>query len=241
LAITNGYRNAIKLNSDSSRAMLLRDNLGNNYNLAPPTQNPEVEIKPGETLKGTFRFLGRIAPNAQSLTLVTNDGYQNYTNTSRPYIAIANIPVAGKEEGEGNLSQPVSNTTSLPTNQTLDLQTNHANGSVLRLKEIYFQEDNIVADIAITNGYKDEIRLNNNRDMLLRDNLGNIYNLATLLQNPEVKVSPGQTLSGKFVFLGRISPQANSLTLVTNDKYGSDRDYTNDPKMIINNIAINRP
>jgi hypothetical protein len=46
-----------------------------------------------------------------------------------------------------------TNQVDLPANQTLDLQANHANGSVIRLKEISFQEDNIVADLAITNGH----------------------------------------------------------------------------------------
>ena len=238
LAITNGYRNAIKLNSNSNRAMLLRDNLGNTYNLAPPVQNPEVKINSGETLKGTFRFLGRIAPDAQLLTLITNDGYQNNTNTNYPYMAIANIPLSDLEEGQDNFNQPANNRANLPASQTVDLQANHANGSVMRLKSISFQEDNIVADLAITNGYKDEIRLNNNRDMQLRDNLGNIYNLATLPQNPEVKISPGQTLTGKFVFLGRISPQANSLALATNDKYGLDADYATRPKIVIAAIPV---
>ena len=238
LAITNGYRNAIKLNSSSNRAMLLRDNLGNTYNLAPPVQNPDVKINPGETLKGTFRFLGSIAPNAQLLTLVTNDGYQNNTNTSRPYLAIADIPVTDREQEQNNPNQLVDNGVNLPANQTLDLQVNHANGSVMRLNTISFQEDNMVVDLAITNGYKDSIRLNNHRDFLLRDNLGNIYNLATIPQNPEVKILPGQTLTGKFVFLGRISPQANSLTLATNDKYGLDADYATRPKMVISAIPV---
>ena len=237
LAITNGYRNAITLNN-YNRDMLLRDDLGNIYNLTPPPQNPEVIVKPEETLKGTFRFLGRIAPKARSLTLVTNDGNQNYTNTNKPYLAIANIPVTDTKEGQNNLNQLANNRVDLPANQTLDLQANHANGSVIRLKKISFQDDSTIADLAITNGYKNEIRLNNNRDMLLRDNLGNIYNLATVPQNPEVKIPPGQTLTGKFVFLGRISPQANSLTLATNDKYGLNADYATRPKMLISAITV---
>ncbi|MGK7949891.1 MAG: hypothetical protein AB4368_14180 [Xenococcaceae cyanobacterium] len=150
LTITNGYRDAITLNRNNFRQMRLRDNLGNNYNLAPPPQNPDIEIKAGQILEGKFRFLGRIDPNAQSLTLVTNEGSQNYVNNLTPYMAIANIPVASTEEEEDNFIQPVNNnTTTLPTSQTLDLQANHANGSVLRLKRISFEEDNIVADLSL--------------------------------------------------------------------------------------------
>lgn len=237
LTVTNGYRDEIQLNS-SSNEMILRDDLGNTYYLAPPPQNPEIEIKSGETLKGNFRFLGRISPSAQTLTLVTNDGNQNYTSTSYPYITIASIPVNDAGEQINTAQNESSAPTTLPASQTVNLQTNHANGSVMQLRQISFGEDNIVLELAVTNGSDDEIRLNANRDMLLRDNLGNIYNLAPPSQNPEVKIAPGNTLRGNFVFLGRISPEATSLNLITNDKYGQTEDYARNPKMSVSNIAI---
>ncbi|VEP15876.1 conserved exported hypothetical protein [Hyella patelloides LEGE 07179] len=231
LSIVNGYRNAVTLNSHSSRAMVLRDNLGNTYKLAPPPQNPQLSIEAEEALQGKFRFLGRIAPNAKTLTLVVNEGNESRTNTTQPYMAIANISLTDTE---------AENIATLPTNQTLDLQVNHAHGSVIRLKEISFQNDSIITNLGIVNGHRSAIRLNVSRDLRLRDNLGNIYNLATLPQNPEVKISPGETLNGQFVFLGRISPQARYLTLVTNDKYGSEQTTSTQPKIAIANIPVTR-
>ncbi|MGK7949890.1 MAG: hypothetical protein AB4368_14175 [Xenococcaceae cyanobacterium] len=247
LAITNGYKNEIRLNSNND--MRLRDNLGNIYNLATLPQNPEVKVSPGQTLTGQFVFLGRISPQASSLTLVTNDkryGSEELYST-RPKIAIANIPIETNPTSEANnptdTNEPVTAnpTNSLTASQTVDKQVNHANGSVLRLKEITFRDDSIVADLSVTNGYKYEIALNRSRGFLLRDNIGSVYYLATIPQNPQVKISPGQTLTGKFVFLGRISPQASFLTLVTNDKLGNDGEFTNNPKMIVDNIEIDRP
>ncbi|MDJ0594976.1 MAG: hypothetical protein QNJ72_34200 [Pleurocapsa sp. MO_226.B13] len=249
LAITNGYKNEIRLNNH--RDMRLRDNLGNIYNLATLPQNPEVKIPPGQTLTGKFVFLGRISPQADSLTLATNDKYGlDADYATRPKMVISPIPVesnpasepiAVRSESSETIESPeiaTNSTNSLPPSQTIEQQINHPNGSVLQLKTISFRDDSIVADLSVTNGYKNEIVLNQSRDFLLRDNLGNVYHLATLPQNPEVKIPPGQTLTGKFVFLGRISPQANSLTLVTNDKYGSDRDYARGPKMVIHNISL---
>ncbi len=153
-----------------------------------------------------------------------------------------------KEETAKKLD-PIENTNSRKVdllneenkNKIINKQVNHVNGSALQLKMISFADHSIIIDLAITNGHENPIYLNNSKDMLLRDNLGNVYNLATIPQNPRVRISAGQILTGKFVFLGRISPQANSLTLITNDKYGSDTERTNKPRMMINidDISVN--
>ena len=128
----------------------------------------------------------------------------------------------------------------LPADQDLNLQANHANGSVLRATKVTFSEDSISLNLAITNGHDNDIVLNDHDDMILRDNLGNRYNLAPPPQNPTVRVPEGSTLDGKFVFLGRINPAAVTLTLSTNDKFGGDRDFSNSPKMKITDIPVRR-
>lgn len=128
----------------------------------------------------------------------------------------------------------------LPADQDLNLQANHANGSVLRATKVTFSEDSISLNLAITNGHDNDIVLSDRADMILRDNLGNRYNLAPPPQNPTVRVPEGSTLDGKFVFLGRINPAAVTLTLTTNDKFGGDRDFSNSPKMKITDIPVRR-
>lgn len=126
-----------------------------------------------------------------------------------------------------------------PVSQDVDLQANHPNGTVLRLSNITFSQDSIAVSLSVTNGHKDEIRLNDHA-MLLRDNLGNRYNLSPPPQNPDVRVPSGNTLDGKFIFLGRLNPAATSLTLTTNDRYGGNSDYTNQPKITINEILVRK-
>lgn len=117
----------------------------------------------------------------------------------------------------------------------LNLQTNHATGSVLRVTSVRFEGDHIAVDLAFTNGtdHEQELNENNRNDFVLRDDIGNVYHLSAPPNNGDVSVPAGQSLEGEFVFLGRINPQATALTLVTNESYGSDTDYARDPKMTI--------
>lgn len=116
----------------------------------------------------------------------------------------------------------------------LDLQANHASGSVLRVTGTRFEPDHIAVDLAFTNGTDHEQRLNDiGDDMVLRDDLGNRYNVSAPPNNGDVTVQEGQNISGEFVFLGRLHPDATQVTLVTNEGHGSDREGAYDPQMSI--------
>ena len=261
LAITNGHDNAIQLNRNNSE-MILVDNLGNQYRLAAPPQNPKIEIAQGQTLSGTFVFLGRLAPTATSLSLVTNHQYggdQDFTND--PKITIANLPTQASAAGTGS-SEPSAaptaplETTASPTTtpaanssgqtsteakrQSLDLQASHPNGVVLQVKGIEFTDDSIALDVVVVNGHDKAINLHQ-AGMILRDNLGNQYNLSAPPQNPKVEVATRSRLQGKLIFLGRIAPTAISLTLISNERYGSaDNQFTETPKFTISDIPVQR-
>ncbi|HEX8385590.1 MAG TPA: hypothetical protein VF576_05380 [Rubricoccaceae bacterium] len=117
----------------------------------------------------------------------------------------------------------------------LNLQTNHATGSVLRVTGVRFANDHIAVDIEFTNGSDHEQELNqySNDDFVVRDDLGNVYNISPPANNGDVAVPAGQSINGEFVFLGRIHPDATRLTLVTNERLGDDADTSRDPKMTI--------
>jgi hypothetical protein len=127
---------------------------------------------------------------------------------------------------------------SLPPSQSLNLQVNHANGTVARLTGISFAEDSTILNLAVTNGHKDSIKLNNGQDMVLLDNLGNQYNLVAPPDNLQIEIQPGTTLRGEFVFSGRMAPSATSFSLVTNNVSGSAQSYTNLPKMKVADIPV---
>ncbi|WP_164928866.1 hypothetical protein [Gloeobacter violaceus] len=120
----------------------------------------------------------------------------------------------------------------------VNLQTNHPNGSVMRLSKVTYNEDNIALEMTVTNGHNEQIQLNFRDDMLVKDDLGNRYNPAPPPSNPKVTVNPGATIKGQFVFIGRIAPGARNITLTTNSVLGSDWKRSDRPKMIISGIPV---
>ena len=126
----------------------------------------------------------------------------------------------------------VNKSSSLPSSQTLNLQVNHPNGSVLQVKGIDFAGDRITLKFTVTNSLKQSIKLNHS-EMVLHDNLGNSYSLLPLPQNPELEILSGETIKGSLIFLGRIAPTATSLTLTTNSQAGSVQENATNPKLVV--------
>ena len=67
MAITNGSKEVVMLNGKDG--MYLYDNYNQRYNLLPPSNNTQIMIKPGTTLKGQFVFVGWLAAGATQLSL----------------------------------------------------------------------------------------------------------------------------------------------------------------------------
>ena len=67
MAITNGSKEVVMLNGKDG--MYLYDNYNQRYNLLPPSNNTQIMIKPGTTLKGQFVFVGWLQPKANNLRL----------------------------------------------------------------------------------------------------------------------------------------------------------------------------
>lgn len=131
----------------------------------------------------------------------------------------------------------VDKSLSLPSSQTLNLQSNHPSGTVLRVRGIDFAGDRITLDIAVTNALQEPIKLNQS-EMVLRDNQGNSYSLLPLPQNPELEILSSETIKGSLIFLGQIAASATSLTLITNSQTDSVSKNTN-PKIVVD-IPINK-
>ena len=114
----------------------------------------------------------------------------------------------------------------------LNSKTEHPNSTVGRLTNIYFTEKNTIIDIAVTNGSQYAIHLNlNGKGTVLLDDLGDKYNLEPPSDNPNLKIESGTTFKGELVFQGGISSQASHLTLITNNKIGTDQRFSRRPKM----------
>ena len=161
----------------------------------------------------------------------------NSGNPPAPTPAGQNSPSTSQTANAAPSELPKAN---LPKSKDLDLQTNHANGSVLRVTAVNFVDDSISLDFSITNGYTQPIKLAQGR-MQLRDDAGNVYNLSPPAQNPDIEVAANNNLKGKLTFLGRVAPNAKSLTLTTNYQYSSNSGaYDTTPYMVISNIPVER-
>ncbi|MCT7959525.1 hypothetical protein NG791_02460 [Laspinema sp. D1] len=99
--------------------------------------------------------------------------------------------------------------------ESYDLQVN-ASELVMRLTEITLAEDSTIATVSITNGRREVININTKKEnIILYDDEGNTYRLAIPPDNPLIQIQPGTTLNGKFVFIGRLSPEAAYIGLKT--------------------------
>lgn len=131
--------------------------------------------------------------------------------------------------------------TSLPPTQSYDLQVNDPQ-VVARLTEIGFTDDSIVVTMAFTNVSQEAIQLNSKDDLILTDDTNkSTYRLATPSDNPKIQIQPGTTLKGKFVFVGRVSPQATNLSIATNSSlYSWSTNIKNFPRISFSNLLIQR-
>ncbi|OWY67130.1 hypothetical protein B7486_33285 [cyanobacterium TDX16] len=212
------------------------------------SDRPHAESAVGRSNNGILVFLLGVVSTLLLVVLVGGGLYiftqQRSTQSATNLIPSNNepqpnaaLPPSQTETSTTAASPPAATTAidpSLPAPQTLSLQVNHANGTTARLTGITFADDHITADLSVTNGHRNAIRLNNSRDMVVADNLGNQYNLAEPPNNEDIRVDPNTTLKGKFVFNGRIAPNATTLTLTTNNRFGGNENFSNNPKMTFN-------
>lgn len=77
MAITNGSKEVVMLNGKDG--MYLYDNYNQRYNLLPPSNNTQIMIKPGTTLKGQFVFVGWLQPKANNLRIYSTINYSSYS------------------------------------------------------------------------------------------------------------------------------------------------------------------
>ncbi|AFY88011.1 hypothetical protein [Chroococcidiopsis thermalis] len=212
------------------------------------SDRPHAEPTVGRSNNGILVFLLGVVSTLLLVVLVGGGLYiftqQRSTQSATNLIPSNNEPQPNaappptQAETSTTAANPPAATTaidpSLPAPQTLSLQVNHANGTTARLAGITFSDDHITADLTVTNGHRNGIRLNNSHDMVIADNLGNQYNLVEPPNNEDIRIDPNTTLKGKFVFNGRIAPGATTLTLTTNNRFGGNENFSNNPKMTFN-------
>ncbi|MTV27531.1 hypothetical protein FTX61_19240 [Nitriliruptoraceae bacterium ZYF776] len=98
--VTNGQTTvAVRLTETGTPTMLV-DDLGNEYRIVAPPDDPFLDVETAEVLEGTLSFVGPLDPDATSLTLVLNPAQEEEDQTREraiPYLAVEGIDLVGGE------------------------------------------------------------------------------------------------------------------------------------------------
>lgn len=109
----------------------------------------------------------------------------------------------------------------LPITRALDLQANHENGAQVQLSAITLNQTKTTLEAVIVNGSEESIELNSfGKELVLVDSLSNIYRLVPPAHNEKLNIKARETIKASLSFSGRMHPEAESVTLVTNDQTG---------------------
>ncbi|KOR37195.1 hypothetical protein AM228_08300 [Planktothricoides sp. SR001] len=115
-----------------------------------------------------------------------------------------------------------------PTSPTIeyDAQLNQSL-IVMRVTGITLGEDSTAVNIAITNGQRQPIQIDLEKNVRLYDRKekgvfstsNNQYLLSLPQDISQIQIEPGTTMKGQLVFIGRLSPEANFIRLDIQIKY----------------------
>lgn len=122
-----------------------------------------------------------------------------------------------------------------PASQTLQMQVNHDNGTQLQLSHITFDDTKTTIELLVVNGSGETVMLNGyGKDVWLVDSRGNRYAMVPPVANKTLEVPDGKTMDAALNFAGRMHPQAEYVTLITNDRAGdATNPRTRRPKFVV--------
>lgn len=165
-------------------------------------------------------------------------------------LVLAGCTVGSGERAATAPATPATGTTFSQSLADAQLVDRHPNGAVLSVRGIAVRPNSVALDVSLINGYVEEIRLVDDalfrdRDTYLVDDFGNPYRYDHRGSNPDLRIAPGQELTGSVVFLGRVPAEATTFSLKTNvadaaaavDVTDRDRD-TDIPSFFVDGIPI---
>lgn len=124
---------------------------------------------------------------------------------------------------------------------SLAVSARHPTGLSVAISRVTFEPDRIDVQMRIVNPADKNLTLNKYAKMRLRDDLGNGYDLVAPERNKNFVVLAGRQLDTLLTFKGGFAEQATTLTLVTNDGPGGESNLTDEPKLRVGPIPIQRP
>lgn len=123
----------------------------------------------------------------------------------------------------------------------LNLAARHPTGLTVTIERVAFEPDRIGVQLRMVNPTDKNLTLNKYAKMRLRDDLDNGYDLAAPEHNKNLVILAGHQLDTLLTFKGGFAEQAHALTLVTNDGPGGESNLTDEPKLRVGPVPIQRP
>lgn len=122
---------------------------------------------------------------------------------------------------DGQAAAAAGTKLTIPSN----VQATAAVGVVVRVKEVVAAED--VTLVTVSASYSGETNFlelaYSDSGTYLQDENGQKYPLRSPEDNPNLRISRGDTMQGRLVFLGRVAPESKKVKLVFNEgRAGSD-------------------
>lgn len=122
---------------------------------------------------------------------------------------------------DGQAAAAAGKKLTIPSN----VQATAAVGVVVRVKEVVAAED--VTLVTVSASYSGETNFlelaYSDSGTYLQDENGQKYPLRSPEDNPNLRISRGDTMQGRLVFLGRVAPESKKVKLVFNEgRAGSD-------------------
>jgi hypothetical protein len=111
------------------------------------------------------------------------------------------------------------------------------NDVTLQVMALQANGEQIELDLIVYNDSEEPVALNATESgLILVDDLGNTYALATPEENPELQIEPSSDWQQRLVFQGDLPEEAQFLTLITN--FGPEPDLPQQPKLTLPGIPI---
>ncbi len=144
-------------------------------------------------------------------------------------LAAAAMPWTAALAADAPAGETAGTRLTIPSN----VQATAAVGVVLRVKDVVLAED--VTVVTVSASYSGEtsfleLAYTDSGTYLLDEN-GQKYPLRSPQDNPNLRISRGDTMQGRLVFLGRVAPESKRIRLVFNE--GRDGGDTGGPGLSV--------
>ncbi len=209
----------------------IEDDLGNRYPLLLPADEGWISVPEASARSGALTFAGRIHPEATRLNVGLNAGTRVHQEQGRyyPEFLVREIHL----EGDSALAP-------LPGPVTVGQSVTHPAGVTIGVHDMSFTELGVEVAMTLVNARADSVSLAATGTSMV-DDLGNLYPLVPLTDNPNLLVEAGTTVEATLIFSGRVAGEVASISVEVNPTRSATDADTRQPAFTFGPFDLSRP